>query len=1247
MEKIKSVISGHRKSTDAPHEEHGSPATQQHGKGAAGEIPHPIYDQFTGKGSASGEPTKTTDNAPHFSNTANVRQAEPSSSLGTSTLRPDASHSHSGVQGEEMSTASIKSGVIGYAQGAHQKHDASGNDRPTQQGLRGDVAVGGDSTSVNLGSSRPGVDGPIDDGVGRFAAPPSSRVVDEDSYGATHTPGLNDSTANSGTDRSFPLAGGVTHSQPTEKATISEREPGTKEKHVGVHDGQGKEALAGAAAAATPSSGFPNAGERDFVGMQHGQGHHPDALAAATAAAASTRSPPAFSQNQTQEGERHIAFRGSPEAHSDQYTSSVPVANASEKREPRLHVPGEFPSPTPISQSNAPSYFQSKDTPAASSEEQHELRHTGTLDHPQMRSTTDSSTIDNDKPEHHYGQDAAIAGGLGAAGAGAYAAGKHGHDEPTQTSGEIFPTEASPYSSTKIDPRVDNRPAPYDQQKFDPTISKNHRGRDAVLTGGAPISTSTRTQPTQPTSQTTSQPKDEKSQHHYGRDATLVGAGAGAATTAGLYPSQRSNEPDSGPAKSTIGPHKTDIANVLDPRVQPDPALQKHHYAAPPVDDPAPSTVGQHKSDMANIIDPRVQPDPQKQKAQPKDEHHYGRDAALVGGTGAAGYGAHEVAKDYDSHRATQPATSMNEQRYDPFAPGAHNPSLGTTQRTEDQNQKPQQHYGRDAAIVGGLGAAGARTYAATRGNDSTQQQYPLTQTSQQPLDQQQHSTQPTHQLQVAQQHNASSQATQQAPAHQQHYPTQATQQPQESQHHYGRDAAVVGGLGAAGAGAYAATRENDRTQHPNVAHQQYAPTQATQQTGAAQQYPTSDFAQQLQSSPATQQPQHHDDRDAGVAGGLGAAGAGAYAATRGDNHRQQPGVSQQQYPMQAKSQQPLSQQQHQRYDSAQDPNNQHQKRDAAALGAAGAAAGAGGAWGYSQHDAEKERKAAEKAREQQLKDQQKDFDKKQKEQEKAFHDKQKELDHQHSKEQKHHNKLVAAEGKKHQKEMEKEQREQQKEAEKAHPQTEEESEKKKHHLFGFLHRDKDKSRTSDDSNRRQSGDSSRHSKEYAGAVAGAGVAGGAAAYEGLQESDQDRKERNKLHKEPPPGHPARETMENQQHQAHVIHPHSPTSGKRERYGTDGRIGDPNRISGSGPGEDHRIRSGVYTVDDSAQHHTVTEPHTGLPMNAEKYGSGAGGTDGNPNLQGYHESSPEARQGRGQGEGVTDWDNIKKKNTFY
>jgi hypothetical protein len=941
--------------------------------------------------------------------------------LGTSSLRPDAARPE--FHGEEMSTASIKSGVIGFPQGAHSSDAALESHSSAKQSLGGNQPAGDTSSAYPKQESayREGIDGPIHDGRGIFSAPQSTRVVDHNSYGATHTPGLDDSKADTGTDRTFPLAGGVTHNRTT-NSTTRDREPGTKEKEMGVHNGHGKEALAGAAAAATLSTARPhNQGETDteksLQGNQTGHGHHPEALAAATAAAASTHSPQAYDQEQTQGGTRHVAFRGSPEASLSHDRRPMPVTNVSDNPEPRLHVPGEFPSPTPVNQSSAPSYFQSKDTTAASSRDQHGLRHTGNLEHAQTRPSNENERS----------------------------------NKSTEAGEEIFPTEASPYSSTKIDPRVDNRPFPsYDQQKFDPHTSSKHQGRDAVLTGGAPSATTQNLPP--------SQTKNENSQHQYGRDAALIGAGAGAATTAGMYANQRASEPDSGPAKSTIGPHESNVANILDPRVQPDPTLQKHHHAAPTVDDPAPSTVGPHKSDVANILDPRVLPDPQKQKApEPKKEHHYGHDAALAGGTGAVGYGAYEATKSHEPQHAAQPAASMNEQPYGSSVPSSYNPSSGTTNSLDDQKHKSEHHYGRDATVAGGVGAIGLGAYGTTRGDDSTQQ-FDVT-----PL--------------------------------------------------------------------------------------RYTPQNTQPAAGNQQQYPPNQASQASKTSIATQQPQHHyHGRDAAVVGGLGATGADAYAAGRGNDRMQQSAAPQQQYPIHTNVQAPLASesQQHQRYDSAQDPNVQHQKRDAAILGTTGAVAGAGGAYAYSQHDAEKERKAAEKAQDQQLKNQQKEFERKQKEQERAAHEKQKEIDHQHAKEQKHQNKLVAAANEKRQKEIEKEQREHLKETERMQP--EDEGEKKKHHLFGFLHRDKDKSHTGEEINRRQSGDSPRVSKEYAGAGVAAGV-GGATAYEGLHDSDSDKKHRNKLHKEPPPGHPAREAMEHQEHQ------HSPVTGKRQHLGNDGQIG--------------------------------------------------------------------------------------------
>ncbi|KAI6860997.1 hypothetical protein KC343_g9995 [Hortaea werneckii] len=63
-----------------------------------------------------------------------------------------------------------------------------------------------------------------------------------------------------------------------------------------------------------------------------------------------------------------------------------------------------------------------------------------------------------------------------------------------------------------------------------------------------------------------------------------------------------------GPAKHTIGPHQSDIMNIIDPKVKPDP--EKMRGRGGNNTGPAPSTKGPHKSDTANIFDPRVKPDP-------------------------------------------------------------------------------------------------------------------------------------------------------------------------------------------------------------------------------------------------------------------------------------------------------------------------------------------------------------------------------------------------------------------------------------------------------------------------------------------------------------------------------------------------------------------------------------------------------------------------------------------------------------
>ncbi|KAJ4359975.1 uncharacterized protein N0V89_000534 [Didymosphaeria variabile] len=1352
MEKIKNVLShGQSKESDAAQGRHDTPTAaefdrsktggltgegshltgaHQSTQGASGEY-HPIYDQFA-KGDTPGD-SKTTGDAPHFSNTPHVPQAT-STSAGDSSA-PSATpslHPNQYRPGphEDTSTASIKSGVIGFPQGSSDTHAARPNDNLFEQKQREAIGsnqpgAGGDLSGTrardhesHLGQGAAAGTGAL--GAGALAEHASRSHPEDPSYSsARQPPHINlqrqESDIPPDSGRSFPLAGGVAHQASQTAKTTNEREPGTKEREAGLHDGQSRQGLAGAAEAASASSVIPQNEGRIEANLQphsveqpvpehhHGrdaavagglgaagvgaheaakrheaqpsqltnpsQSANPEALAAARAAVDEHGwTHDHAGHGHKYEGDPCDSTPASPQdgKNSLLFTSGPHSTDTANRIDPKLHIPGGFPSPTPLEESNAPSYIQSKPTtettPSAFAAEPG-LRHTGSLDEPQARSAEQPTS------EHHYGRDAAIAGGLGAAGAGAYAAGKHHQTGSSDVGDKSLYNEPNPYTHTKVDPRVDTVPrGGFAEQRYDPVASENRDTRNAALTGGAIGSSQPSTQPS--TEQASKgrelsnkeyplagQDVNPDSQHHYGRDAALVGAGA--ATTAGLYASQRDAEPDSGPASSTVGPHKSNVVNVLDPRVQPDPAVQKHHHAAPTVEDPAPSTVGPHKSDVANVMDPRVLPDPQKQKGLSKEEasrldpkapeeaskqHHYGRDAAVAGGAGAAGYGAYEAAKSYGEHPSTQPGASMDDQRYDPSVHGAHDPrSTAGTSTSATSPHDQQHHYGRDAAAVGGLGAAGAGMHAANRDHQLEHQravpgglmilllllskpELPRLSTTTvvtPPLSVELEPWVPERMLPLAgmikpntpsatqgyqQSSTARGPTAGVSPLDNQRYdPATSTQQASapQSQHHYGRDAAAVGGAGALGAGAYAATRgHDDHQQNPTsgthgLDSQRYDPTTSAPQSGMLQ-----DASTQQAGAP---QSQHHYGRDAAVVGGAGALGAGAYAATRDRSHpqAQQPSVTQGYQPQDA-TQVPRP----------QDPKEDHTKRNAALGTAAGVGAAGAGAYGLSQHDAQKEQ-------ERQLKEQQKAFDDQQKASSRRRRRntprrrsiKEKEHAKEMEKQQKEHDKLLAAKEKEAQKERE------------ATPEEEGSPKEKKHRFLTFLNKkDKDRTGDSDENSPRASRDSPRHSKEYAAGAAGVGAAGaGAAAYEHEEGRHlAEKKGRNVLHKEPPVGHPAREA--------------DPHVGKREHIGIDGPIGDPNLVSG-----DQQTKPGVYGAhpasDVAGGHHTVTEPHTGLPTNVEKYGDGRGGTDASGTVPGVHEGS-------GQGS-ATDWDAIKKGDTVY
>lgn len=134
------------------------------------------------------------------------------------------------------------------------------------------------------------------------------------------------------------------------------------------------------------------------------------------------------------------------------------------------------------------------------------------------------------------------------------------------------------------------------------------------------------------------------------------------------------------------GPHTTDTANRLDPHA---------------------STRGPHTHGSSTA----------GQGLESSDRHHTEREAALAGGAGIAGVGAHEESRLYHQHDPTSAGTTST--GTDPSLTGpVHNSSLlnkldprvksaDATGTTGTTGTSSEHHHGRDAAGGAALGATG------------------------------------------------------------------------------------------------------------------------------------------------------------------------------------------------------------------------------------------------------------------------------------------------------------------------------------------------------------------------------------------------------------------------------------------------------------------------------------------------------------------------------------------------------------
>ena len=406
----------------------------------------------------------------------------------------------------------------------------------------------------------------------------------------------------SATERSFPLAGGVTSRKQVEPTTTtrdtvghppvtSEREPGTKEREAGVAEGHGREGLAGAAAGAAAAyathphseskreqaavrgvsgtvSGAPTTSDSELKaehdlrsGHGHQSGHashNPVPVAAAVTPSSATPTSPSGKKkwDGTWKGKQEVdsidpCDESGPDKPVDSrmFTSGPHSTDTANRYDPHLHVPGEFPE-TPMETSGDNTHTSGgilsgsgRPTEARS-----------------VEPSTTQPSASRAEGEHNYSRDAALGAGALGAGTAAYEADKHHQHEHGN---ESLPTERSPYSTQQIDPRVDARqPGGFDEQRSDPSATRNAAptGTHAGPVGtaiGKPSATTQRETTEPPTSNFAKELSQDKD-HHYGRDAALAG---GAATAGGLAyaATQRDDksQAESGPASSTIGPHKS------------------------------------------------------------------------------------------------------------------------------------------------------------------------------------------------------------------------------------------------------------------------------------------------------------------------------------------------------------------------------------------------------------------------------------------------------------------------------------------------------------------------------------------------------------------------------------------------------------------------------------------------------------------------------------------------------------------
>ncbi|RDI83154.1 hypothetical protein Vi05172_g6891 [Venturia inaequalis] len=1022
--------------------------------------------------------------------------------------------------------------------------------------------------------------------------------------------------------------------------------------------------------------------------------------------------------------------------------------------------------------------------------------------YPDSLSTAQSSINPIGSPEHdsHFGRDAAIAGGAGATGLGAYEASKHhGHTSSTSatksksndgygtakilgttTTGSTVRSEASAPGSTGTVPA----------QSIGSTSSMqhdSHYARDAALAGGAGAAgLGAYEAKKHHDSSLASQPIHQSSSQQLGPGAALGAGSRDVSSGSGISSSIAARRPEATSFASSASIKSGVLGKVTTSEMS---KRSADLHAAPATGGKfTEGLTGTTQTAPHSTTGDRAFPLSGGQTSgstNPNSTSHLGRDAGIVGGTVLAGAGAAEAWKRHENSGAPASATAAartveagrqarpgawravtdndsreepaewkdhthggvgHEYKGDPCGPNEDNtssasglppqgphqtqaanlldpsithdsishmpgtfprsdsdmtvPSYGGTQTATESDpirradnivgshgtSSNDRHLGRDAGIVGGVGAAGLGTYEASKKHDTTgsgsgtQSSLTTSPTAAGGPFSSSTTTTPNPGLSAthakvhgesdshtgrnvalgggaaaaglggynAYKHHegqqaaipASTIAASSLPAHSSTSGTTGTPYSSTSavpstgetasklrddhDSHTGRNAALGGGAAAAGLGAYEAHKHHENKEHSRQ------PLLSTNDGSSLDERAAIAASNSRQGGIGSESSRFdeksHHGRDAALVGGVGAAGLGGYEAHKhhGQTGQTPAGTSVRNDGVPVSGQQStLTHNQKENVPATSTAaDDKHHYGRDAAAVGAAGAAGAGAHHEYSKHEAEKAAKEQHKAQEKLAKEREHEAAKRHKEHEKDVK--------QHEKDVAKHEKEVEKEVKqhekdvaKHEKEVEKEIKEHEKDV--ARHEKEVEKERKPSLLSRILHRKKDKHGSEVDSEEEDS--KHGHGKE---AALGAGTVGAA----GVAIAEHDG--HNKFHKDPPTGHPAHDAS-TRSSRTYFTTAAGPSLEERARAEA---VGSGTAGTAHIPTEGHSTTHLDHGI--SQGEGIVIDPHTGLPVNVGKYGDGHGGTDGNQSIHGINTHGGAASDVK-----TTDWEAIKKANTPY